>query len=80
LKFALRCGVGNSVRTLRKRAGTMGRLFTDAGPDDLVRELADAVDSNVQGFHFFPFGGLKKTGAWLDATRAQCAAAAPNPA
>jgi methylenetetrahydrofolate reductase (NADPH) len=76
LKFALRCGVGNSVRVLQKRAGSIGRLLVDAGPDDLVAEIAAAGDANIAGFHFFPFGGMKKTGTWLATTRRRAAAEA----
>src|SRR5664279_2853812 len=32
-KFALRCGVGNSLRSLRSQIGRFGRLLTDNGPD-----------------------------------------------
>jgi methylenetetrahydrofolate reductase (NADPH) len=68
MKFALRCGVGNSMRSLRGQIGRFGRLLNDTGPDDVVRGLrlapASAVAS-IAGFHLFPFGGLRKTGAWL---------------
>jgi methylenetetrahydrofolate reductase (NADPH) len=68
MKFALRCGVGNSMRAVRSQIGRFGRLLTDAGPDDVVRGLdaaPAAVTAGVTGFHFFPFGGLRKTGHWL---------------
>jgi methylenetetrahydrofolate reductase (NADPH) len=67
-KFALRCGIGNSMRALRSQIGRFGRLLTDTGPDDVVRGLraapADATAS-IAGFHLFPFGGLRKAGEWL---------------
>jgi len=65
-KFALRCGVGNSMRSLRSQIGRFGRLLTDTGPDDVMRglRLAPAVAS-IAGFHLFPFGGLRKSGDWL---------------
>ena len=69
-KFALRCGIGNSMRSLRSQIGRFGRLLTDTGPDDVVRGLqsasADAV-APIAGFHLFPFGGLRKAGEWLRA-------------
>jgi methylenetetrahydrofolate reductase (NADPH) len=68
MKFALRCGVGNSMRAVRSRIGRFGRLLTDAGPDDVVRGLIAApvaATAAVAGFHFFPFGGLRKTAHWL---------------
>ncbi len=69
MKFAFRCGVGNSVSALQKHVGTIGRLLKDTGPDGVVRGLADALASDigadVTNFHFFPFGGLSKTTAWI---------------
>jgi methylenetetrahydrofolate reductase (NADPH) len=69
MKFALRCGVGNSMRAVRGQIGRFGRLLTDTGPDDVVRGLNQApaaTTARVTGFHFFPFGGLRKTAQWLD--------------
>ena len=70
MKFALRCGVGNSMRALRSQIGRFGRLLTDTGPDEVMRGLRSAPASataSIAGFHLFPFGGLRKTGAWLRA-------------
>ena len=64
LKFALRCGVGNSLRSLREQIGRFGRLLTDTGPDDVVRSLCASprnAGAPIAGFHIFPFGGLGKT-------------------
>jgi methylenetetrahydrofolate reductase (NADPH) len=67
-KFALRCGIGNSMRALRAQIGRFGRLLTDNGPDDVVRGLRcapAAATAPITGFHLFPFGGLRKAGDWL---------------
>jgi methylenetetrahydrofolate reductase (NADH) len=67
-KFALRCGVGNSLRSLRSQIGRFGRLLTDNGPDDVMRGLLSAppaATATIAGFHLFPFGGLRKAGVWL---------------
>ncbi|MFG3594922.1 hypothetical protein [Bradyrhizobium sp. RDI18] len=67
-KFALRCGIGNSMRALRAQIGRFGRLLTDTGPDDVVRGLRAAPAAAtvpIAGFHLFPFGGLRKAGDWL---------------
>ena len=67
-KFALRCGVGNSLRSVRDQIGRFGRLLTDNGPDDVMRGLCAApsvATAAIAGFHLFPFGGLRKTGQWL---------------
>jgi len=70
-KFALRCGIGNSMRALRAQIGRFGRLLTDTGPDDVVRGLRcapAAATASIAGFHLFPFGGLRKAGDWLRAS------------
>jgi methylenetetrahydrofolate reductase (NADPH) len=67
-KFALRCGIGNSIRALRGQIGRFGRLLTDTGPDDVVRGLrlaSEDATASIAGFHLFPFGGLRKAGEWL---------------
>jgi methylenetetrahydrofolate reductase (NADPH) len=68
LKFALRCGVGNSMRSLRSQIGRFGRLLADTGPDDVMRGLRSApkiATAPIAGFHLFPFGGLRKAADWL---------------
>src|SRR5262249_49191763 len=57
-KFALRCGVGNSMRALRGQIGRYGRLLVDTGPDDVVRGVISApwdATASIAGFHLFPF-------------------------
>lgn len=73
-KFALRCGIGNSMRALRGQIGRFGRLLTDTGPDDVVRGLQSApktATGSIAGFHLFPFGGLRKAADWLRPYRAE---------
>jgi methylenetetrahydrofolate reductase (NADPH) len=68
MKFALRCGIGNSMRSLRGQIGRHGRLMTDAGSDEVVRGLQAApreATAPISGFHLFPFGGLRKAANWL---------------
>lgn len=68
MKFALRCGIGNSIRAVRNQIGRYGRLLTDTGPDEVVRGLMAAPKAEtapITGFHLFPFGGLRKAGNWL---------------
>ena len=49
--------------------GTIGRLLRDTGPDGVVRGLGPTlvgeIGAKVENFHFFPFGGLAKTSAWI---------------
>jgi methylenetetrahydrofolate reductase (NADPH) len=68
MKFALRCGVGNSMRSLRGQIGRFGRLLTETGPDEVVRGLQSApaiATASIAGFHLFPFGGLRRAASWL---------------
>ena len=75
LKFALRCGIGNSITAVQKHVGTIGRLLKDTGPEGVVRGLGEVLTSEtgrtVEAFHFFPFGGLAKTSAWIKAALAE---------
>ena len=75
LRFAAECGVGASMRALRSRAGSFAKLATVSHPDDVLLGIAKAVSetpgSLIQGPHFFPFGGLKKTAEWLKAITAR---------
>ena len=67
-KFALRCGIGNSIRAVRAQIGRYGRLLADTGPDEVLRGLRSAprdTTTAVAGFHLFPFGGVRKSGLWL---------------
>lgn len=71
-KFALRCGVGNSLRSLRSQIGRFGRLLADTGPDDVMRGLQSSpktATASIAGFHLFPFGGLRKAAEWLRSYR-----------
>jgi methylenetetrahydrofolate reductase (NADPH) len=82
-KFALRCGIGNSMRSLRSQIGRFGRLLTDTGPDDVMRGLEaapTAATAPIAGFHLFPFGGLRKTGNWLRSYVQETSRAASRPA
>jgi methylenetetrahydrofolate reductase (NADPH) len=77
-KFALRCGIGNSIRALRNQIGRFGRLLVDTGPDDVMLGLEAAppeTTSAISGFHLFPFGGLRKAGNWLRAYPAEAMSA-----
>ncbi|MBI1775440.1 MAG: hypothetical protein HYR63_08845 [Proteobacteria bacterium] len=73
MKFALRCGVGPSIRALGLHAAAIARLLTVAGPEPVIRKLAPAVASSgapaIRGFHFFPFGGFDRTCRWLRAAQ-----------
>lgn len=67
-KFALRCGVGPSIRALGARPTSLLKLIGDRGPEHLVRGLAQARsagESDFNGIHLFCFGGYLRTCEWL---------------
>lgn len=67
LRFAALCGVGSSVRALRARPGAVTRLMTEAGPETVLRELAQQAVAPIAGIHLYCFGGLEHTARWLRA-------------
>lgn len=74
LKFAQMSGVGPSIRVLTRQARNITKLLMVQEPDLVVAGLAEAVaadpDSLLRKVHFYPFGGLAKTAAWLNAAAA----------
>lgn len=67
-RFALRCGVGNSLRALTSGRGVT-RLLTEAGPEAVVADLA-LTKLPFEHLHFYTFGGVSKAADWLNAVRA----------
>ena len=70
-KFAVRCGIGDSLKALAGGHSSLARLLTEAGPDPVIRALALEEDPgvNIAGLHFFTFGGVARTAAWIAAIR-----------
>ncbi len=70
LKFGLSCGIGPSLKVLRKQSGGVLKLATSTvyHPDQtllgLVRATAADPQSMIRGVHFFPFGSLQRTADW----------------
>ena len=65
-KFAVRCGVGLSLRALARGQASVARLTREAGPEPILRALARA-EAPLDGLHFFSFGGVARTASWLAA-------------
>jgi methylenetetrahydrofolate reductase (NADPH) len=69
-KFGLSCGVGPSLKVLRKQASGVRKLATTAvyHPDQTLLGLASSVSDNpaslISGVHFFPFGATAPTADW----------------
>ena len=67
MRFASRCGVGASASVLAKYGISITRLIGSAGPDKLVEtfERRLGAEHGPVRLHFYPFGGLEKTVAWI---------------
>lgn len=68
MRFAARCGVGASASVLAKYGISIGKLLGSAGPDKLVEkfERSFGPEHGPVRLHFYPFGGLGKTVAWIN--------------
>ena len=67
-KFAVRCGVGPSIRALGTRPTALLKLVGEHGPDRVIRALAQSRstgETDFNGIHFFCFGGYLRTCEWL---------------
>jgi methylenetetrahydrofolate reductase (NADPH) len=69
-KFAVRCGIGNSLRALTGRHASVARLLVETDPAALVAALAGANPSlGITKLHFFTFGGVRRSCAWIEKVR-----------
>ncbi len=75
-RYAMHCGVGNSIKALTKSA-SFGKLLTERDPEPVIRELLAEAPSGdpfampfgIGALHFYTFGGLKKTVEWIKSLR-----------
>ncbi|HKE44303.1 MAG TPA: hypothetical protein VKB41_07165 [Steroidobacteraceae bacterium] len=70
INYAMRCGVGPSMRALSQRGGVLTKLIGERGPEKIVREIAGGMLSGqlaVDSLHFYTFGGLLRTCRWVKA-------------
>jgi methylenetetrahydrofolate reductase (NADPH) len=78
VRYAVRCGVGNSLRVLTEHP-SFAKLLTDKGPEPIIRDIAlsagptsdGMLPLDIAGLHFYVFGGFNKTVDWINAARAQ---------
>ena len=70
IKFAVACGVGPSIRVLRKRAMDARKLLMPYEPDEVLAEIAAhrAVNpaSPIGQIHVFPLGGIRSSAEWMN--------------
>jgi len=76
-KFAVRCGIGASLRALARGHTAFARILAEAGPDALIGALVADEDPRypIDGLHVFTFGGVRRAAEWIRATTANHAAA-----
>lgn len=77
-KFAIRCGIGASLRALARGHTSFARIMSEAGPDALVAELATS-DAPIAGLHIFTFGGVRRTAEWIHAKTTESLACPGSP-
>lgn len=67
LTFAGRFGVASSAGIARKYGLSLTNLLSTAGPDRFIRQLSDRLDEHhgEVRLHFYTFGGLQTTAAWI---------------
>lgn len=67
-RYAVRCGVGPSIRALGARPTSLVKLIGDHGPEHVMHDLALARVAKPElfdGVHLFCFGGFLRTCDWL---------------
>jgi methylenetetrahydrofolate reductase (NADPH) len=71
LSYALRCGVGPSLKVLRSRPDLAAYMTQRWRPDAIATDLAAAQaarpELGIEAFHLFAFGGLPASAEWLAA-------------
>lgn len=69
VKYAIMCGVGNSVNFIKKRATSVATMIKGFDPEEVVQPIEAHInksnDTVVRQVHVFPFGGVKKSAQWL---------------
>jgi methylenetetrahydrofolate reductase (NADPH) len=75
VRYAVRCGIGNSLDVLREHP-SFAKLLTEKGPEPIIREMVARAGAGnpglplaIAGLHFFVFGGFSKTVDWINARR-----------
>ncbi len=74
MRYAVRCGIGNSLHVLKENP-SFAKILVERGPEPIIRQLAastahgDGGQLAIAGLHFYIFGGFRKTMDWIDAER-----------
>jgi methylenetetrahydrofolate reductase (NADPH) len=81
-KFAVRCGIGASLRALARGHTAFARILAEAGPDALIDALVAEEDPRwpIEGLHVFTFGSVRRAAEWISSyLRRPFAAGEPVP-
>lgn len=69
LKYAVMCGVGESISFLKRNALSVAALAGSQSPEPIVgpieKHVATTPASAIAQIHVFPFGGIKGSAGWL---------------
>ncbi len=68
IKYAMMCGVGNSLRALHRDKRLLGFMTNDYSPESLLKQLDEALPDApglIDGIHLFTFGKLAYTAEWI---------------
>ncbi len=71
-KYALYCGIGNSLKAMHSHGETFAHLGRHNHPEKVLGEVALALEQSpapaapVEGVHIFTFGGVAKSVAWAN--------------
>ena len=69
IKFATISGIGPSIRVLTRQTKNLTKLVFTQDPFNIIEGIAFAKlqdpDCLIEHLHFYPFGGLAKTTAWV---------------
>ncbi len=74
MRYAVRCGIGNSLRVLSENP-SFAKVLVERGPEPIIKGLAASIADGggqllgIAGLHFYIFGGLQRTMDWIDAER-----------
>lgn len=75
MRYGLRCGVGPSLKVLRKQTGRLLNLaaspaqFPDMTILGIARAVVDEPRSLFEALHYFPFGAFERTLTWAEELR-----------
>lgn len=70
LELGLRCGVGNSLRALKGKLGSVVRLVAAHEPQEVIKDIVAvcraAPSPGTLSVHLFAFGGVGMTAQWME--------------